>query len=99
MALACGLPHPDFLLPYMSSKQLREAEIYYSMDPYGEKQGYRQAASVCSVIANVNRDSKRKPIPYKTEDFMPQFGGRKNKKQTVNEMNKILFGMSKKGSI
>jgi hypothetical protein len=28
-------------------------------------------ALICSVIANVNRDAKKKPRPFKPEDFLP----------------------------
>jgi hypothetical protein len=27
---------------------------------------------VCAIIANVNRDSKKKPEPFTPQDFMPQ---------------------------
>jgi hypothetical protein len=26
---------------------------------------------ICSILANTNRDSKKRPMPYKPEDFMP----------------------------
>lgn len=35
-----------------------------------ERKNYR-VALLCSVVANSTRDSKRKPNPYKPEDFLP----------------------------
>ncbi len=31
-----------------------------------------RAGLICSVIANVNRDPKKKPEPFTPSDFMPQ---------------------------
>lgn len=30
------------------------------------------AALICAVLANINRDPKRRPVPYQVADFMPQ---------------------------
>ena len=40
---------------------------------YNETQNWlnHRAALICSVIANVHRDPKRKSKPYVTDDFMP----------------------------
>jgi len=40
-----------------------------------------RAAIIASIIANVNRDPKKKPTPYKPQDFMPS---RRNKTQRKN---------------
>jgi len=32
-----------------------------------------QAAQICAVIANANRDPKTTPEPYKAEDFLLKF--------------------------
>lgn len=29
-------------------------------------------ALICAVLANINRDTKKKPIPYSVKDFMPK---------------------------
>ena len=51
-----------------------------------ERRDFR-AALVCSVLANVNRDPKRKPKPYTPKDFMPEYGGGSlSKRQTPKEM-------------
>lgn len=80
----------------MTSKQLREAEIYARIEPYGVEQDYVQAAIICSVIANVNRDSKKRPAPFTPEDFLPSFYREVKKKQSSEEIGNILRGMSVK---
>ena len=67
------------------------------MEPYGEEQGYRQAAIICSVIANVNRDAKKRPRPFIAEDFLPLFYVGIKKKQSAEEMRNILGSMSVRG--
>jgi hypothetical protein len=32
-----------------------------------------RTALLCCLIANVNRDTKKKPLPFKAEDFLLQF--------------------------
>jgi hypothetical protein len=82
----------------MTSKQLREAEVYESLEPYGTEHDYLQAAIICSILANVNRDSKKKPKPYEPKDFMPHWytGGTVTRKQTTKQIGKILSGMASK---
>jgi hypothetical protein len=37
----------------------------------------RQSALICSVLANINRDAKKRPKPYTPDDFMPQTEAKK----------------------
>ncbi|MFA5693478.1 MAG: hypothetical protein WC907_07665 [Acholeplasmataceae bacterium] len=62
-----------------------------------EREQYRadfRAGMVCSLIANVYRDAKRKPKPFTPEDFMPVTKQQETKKvkvaQTEGEMLKML---------
>jgi len=48
-----------------------------------------QAALICCVLANINRDKKKKPTPYKVDDFMPKVVEEK-KKQTPEEQFTIV---------
>ena len=65
-----------------------------------EKKRDSRAALVCSVIAETNRNKKKRRKPYKVADFMP----RERKKQTweqqlkfVEILNKALGGEDKRG--
>jgi hypothetical protein len=42
-------------------------------------------ASLSALIANVNRDRKRKPTPFKAEEFMPEFG-----KQYIDDIDDVM---------
>lgn len=41
---------------------------------------------VCSVIANVNRDPKKRRKPYTEDDFLGTGGESKSKRQTPDQM-------------
>jgi hypothetical protein len=43
----------------------------------------RRTALIACILANVNRDPKRRAQPFEIEDFMP---GAKKRQQTVEEM-------------
>jgi len=46
----------------------------------------RRTARICMILANINRDSKRRKKPYSEEDFIPK----PKKKMTVEQMELLL---------
>lgn len=44
---------------------------YDSLEPIGELRADVRAGIIASVIANTNRDRKRRPDPFTPHDFMP----------------------------
>lgn len=58
------------MLDAMSWAQLAEWQAYASIDPFGESRADLRSAQICAILANVNRDPKRRSQPYKVEDFM-----------------------------
>ena len=68
--MALGIPR-DEMLGRMSSREVTEWMAYASVEPFGEDRGDLRAALICSVIANANRDPKKKADPYQPIDFMP----------------------------
>lgn len=38
---------------------------------FGERGAYLRAASIASILANANRDTKKQPKPYTLQDFLP----------------------------
>jgi len=50
----------------------------------------RRTARICSIIANVNRDIKKKPKPYTEDDFMPKEKEKKKEKMSINNMRGVL---------
>lgn len=93
------------LLSHISSQELSEWMAYYALEPWGCQIDDQRSGLVASVIANVNRDAKRRPAPYQVDDFMPKRGGepreQKNWQQllkTVELINAALGGEDKRGA-
>jgi len=60
----------DELLDTMSYPELLRWGEYFTLFP---EEGWRadaRAAQICAIIANVNRDEKKKPEPYQIADFL-----------------------------
>lgn len=45
-------------------------------------------ALVCSVLANINRDAKKRPKPYDVYDFMPK--ERQTEKELKNKIAQLM---------
>ena len=56
----------------MSSRELSEWMAFFSLEPWGADIEDWRFAMLASVIANVNRDPKKRKKPYKPSDFMPR---------------------------
>lgn len=59
------------MLDRMSSHELTEWMAYASIEPFGEDRADLRAGMISSVIANTNRDPKKRAEPYEPIDFMP----------------------------
>jgi hypothetical protein len=66
-----GYASPRAMLGEMSLRDLGRWAALWAIDPWGEERADRRAGTVSYVVAEVNRNSKTKPTPYKPEDFMP----------------------------
>lgn len=60
------------LLVRMSSRELSEWMAFYELEPFGYERQEVVTAQLTAVVANMMRGSGRPP--YKTKDFMPEFG-------------------------
>ena len=65
----------------MSSRELTEWVLFYSLEPFGNQIDMLGHAITSSTVANVNRQKGRKA--YKPEDFMPKF---EKQTKSVDEM-------------
>lgn len=54
----------------MSAHQLNELIDYYQSEPFGEFRSELRHGQQMSLTANLNRDSKSRPEPFKSKDFM-----------------------------
>lgn len=93
LALALGVLHPDFLKEVLSARQLKEWELYYVVEPFGET--HYQTARICTTLAEINRNEKIKSTPFEIEDFMPKFG-KQTEEDKMNHMKRQLTAMSGK---
>ena len=60
----------------ISSREFVEWIAFESIDPGEPVRSDMNAAMVASIIANVNRDPKKRARPYEPKDFMWDFEGR-----------------------
>jgi hypothetical protein len=58
------------LLAEIDSAELGEWAAYYKLEPFGELVADQRHGIAVSTLANVNRDSKRRPEPYTPTDFI-----------------------------
>jgi hypothetical protein len=75
LALALGMTVGE-LSERMGAGELVEWMAYYSIEPFGAERDNLHAGIVASVVANANRDPKRKPV--KPDDFMLKPARRRN---------------------
>lgn len=54
-----------------------------------DRDAWRRSAMVCAVIANANRDPKKRKKPYTEADFIGRDRGGKPKKQSPDDMLKM----------
>jgi len=55
----------------LTARQLEEWIEYADLEPFGEERADLRAGMVAAVVANVYRDPKARPKPYRPIDFMP----------------------------
>lgn len=102
LALQFGYPNPDLLLAEMSAEQFDEWTAFYLLEPWGEQRTEEMIAILCSIVANANRDPKKRSKPFTQADFMPKREWKPAKqKQSVEVMKQKLVAIAqsaKKGS-
>lgn len=57
------------MLREMSTEQFFLWRVYFTLDPFGEKRRDARIGTLAALIANTNRDPKRRSQPFKPEDF------------------------------
>lgn len=57
----------------IDSKEFLRWMAFSRLEPFGQEVEDRRFARLAALIANVNRDPKRKPTAYTLEDFMPDY--------------------------
>lgn len=55
----------------LSESELREWMAFYALEPFGSEVEFYRFGIVASIIANANRDPKKRGRPFTPTDFMP----------------------------
>jgi hypothetical protein len=58
----------------MSGEEFSQWAAYDLISPIGDERGDWQAAVVASVIAETNRDSRKRPRAFQPKDFLLEWG-------------------------
>lgn len=90
------------LLARVSSRELSEWMAYAQIEPFGEERADLRAGVVAATVANTARDPKKRPRPFRADEFMPQF---RRKRQPIEDQIRLArmfaaagYGMITTGS-
>jgi len=75
------------LLARTDSRELSEWMAFFSLEPWGCEVDDWRFGMLASVIANANRDEKKRRKPFEPKDFMPQ---RIEEEQSWEEQARLL---------
>ena len=79
------------LLERIDSRELTEWAVFFSLEPWGAEVEDWRFGMLASVIANANRDPKRRRKPYEPSDFMPRRAVQAEvEEQSVEEQAQIM---------
>ena len=73
----------------LAKRHIEAEKAKISLEEAKIKRSDQQAALICTVLANINRNKKKKPKPFTVEDFMPKVIGEKEK-QTPQQQFEIV---------
>lgn len=66
------MPHPDLLLPRLTSGQWSDWLAFARLEPFGPQREDRRAGVLASLIANANRDPKKRAEAWGPEHFFTE---------------------------
>jgi len=74
----------------MSSRELSEWMAFAREEPIGEHRADLRTGILASLIANANRDPKKRHKPFTASDFMPEFWDRGGAEQDWTDQLMII---------
>jgi len=83
------------LLSRISSRELTEWMSFFELEPWGTETELLGHAITSATIANVNRDTKKRPNPFTANDFIPEFDRYKateNQALKIRQINAMFGG-------
>jgi hypothetical protein len=82
------------MLRAMTPQHLLDWQTYALLEPFGELRADYRAAQIVTMLANVNRDPKKRHEPYKVMDFLLDFtegaSASRTRTQTWQEQKGLL---------
>lgn len=58
------------MLSRLDSRELSEWFAYYRVSPWTQERADIRSGLIAQILANVNRDPKKHPSPYRIEQFL-----------------------------
>jgi hypothetical protein len=59
------------MLREMTAVELVEWRAFAALEPFGDAQQDVRMGRLMALLANINRDPRRRPTPYQPEEFLP----------------------------
>ena len=59
------------LMREMTIREFAHWQVFYREDPFGDDRADIRSAQVSAILANANRDPKKRDKPFEVIDFMP----------------------------
>lgn len=85
------------MLREMSPYELGEWMALWRLSPWGEDRGDLRVGILASLTANINRDSKKHPSPFRPEEFMPYVGVEDRKQdKALSARLRVAFSTTRK---
>lgn len=81
------------MLRGMTAEQFWEWRTYADLEPFDEQRGDLRAAQIVWMLAEINRDARKRSQPYQLKDFVLIFGEHEKKTQTWQEQKALLRQM------
>ena len=88
LALALSRPIKQ-LMREIDSEEFSWWLAYYKVDPFGPERDDLRSAIQSQLLANINRDTKKKPTPFTIKDFMPDFNPKEPSRPTEEHRKAI----------
>lgn len=106
LALHLGYASPTLMLEEITPQQFMEWMAYSQIEPFQDVRSDYHAALIAKVQADIARDPKKRPQPFKIEDFILKFGSPKQqplapaptRNQTLEQQKRailMLAGLTK----
>ena len=83
----------------ISAKELSEWAEFYNLEPFGwEALGF-SSGIVASTIANIHRDTKKRPKPFAAVEFVPGYKPpKKDPRETQANLRALFMGMKSRAA-